>query len=68
MAYDEVAKKATYKYRGKFEELRFSVPKGKKQEIVDHAAAMGESINVFVNRAVKETMERDKKTNSLQTD
>ena len=60
MSYDEVAKKATYKYREKIEELRFSVPKGKKQEIVDHAAARGESISAFVYRAVKETMERDK--------
>ena len=59
MAYSEVSKKATYKYRDKFEELRFSVPKGEKQRIVDHAASRGESINQFLNRAVKETMERD---------
>ena len=60
MGYSEVSKKATYKYRDKFEELRFSVPKGNKQEIVDHAAAMRESVNAFVNRAVREAIERDR--------
>jgi len=35
-------------------------PKGKKEEIQAHAADMGESLNAFVNRAVTETMERDK--------
>ena len=64
MAYSEVSKKATYKYRDKFEELRFSVPKGEKQRIVDHAASRGESINQFLHRAVEETIERD---NSIQT-
>ena len=60
MPYSEVGKKATYKYREKLEELRFNVPKGSKQVIVDHAASRGESINVFLRRAVAETMERDK--------
>ena len=59
MAYSEVGKKATYKYLSKFEVLRFRVPLGERQKIVDHAAARGESLNVFLNRAVKETMERD---------
>ena len=59
MTYSDVSKKATYKYRQKIEELRFSVPKGEKQRIVDHAASRGESINSFLRRAVEETIERD---------
>ncbi len=60
MTYSEVGKRATYKYRKKIEELRFNVPKGKKQEIVDHAASRGESVNAFLRRAVAETIKRDK--------
>lgn len=59
MAYSEVTKRATYKYRSKFEEIRFLVPKGERQVIAEHAARRGESVNVFLNRAVKEIMERD---------
>lgn len=59
MAYSEISKKATNKYRQKFEHFQFRVPLGEKQRIVEHAAARGESINTFLNRAVKETIARD---------
>jgi len=36
------------------------VPKGRKAEIRAHAEAFGESLNAFVNRAVIETIMRDK--------
>ena len=32
----------------------------KREEIKHHASDMGESLNVFVNRAIDETMERDR--------
>ena len=51
-------RKATEKYLGKFEELRARVPKGQKEEIQAHAAAQGESVNAFINRAILEAMER----------
>lgn len=35
-------------------------PKGRKEEIQAHAQARGESVNAFINRAITETMERDK--------
>jgi len=35
------------------------VPKGKKEIIQAHAAAQGESVNAFVNRAIDHEMERD---------
>ena len=59
MAYSEIGRKATNKYRQKFDVLQFRVAAGERQVIADHAANKGESLNVFLNRAVKETMERD---------
>lgn len=52
-------RKATDKYLEKFEELRARVPKGRKEAIKAHAAAQGESVNAFINRAIEEAMERD---------
>lgn len=45
----------------KVEEIKFRVPKGKKAIIRDYAEKCGESVNSFLNRAVDETIERDKK-------
>lgn len=43
----------------KVEDVRFRVPKGKKEIIQQHVAQTGESVNAFLNRAVDEAMERD---------
>ena len=40
------------------------MPKGKKAEIKNHADALGESLNGFINRAIAETMARDKESKS----
>ena len=37
-------------------------PKGRLDKIKAHAAAHGESVNGFINRAISETMERDSAT------
>ena len=42
-----------------YDRISVTVPKGKKEEIRDHAEAQGESINGFINRAIDETIERD---------
>ena len=60
MAVTEAQKRARDKYLEQFEELRARVPKGKKDIIKAHSEARGESVNAFINRAVDETMERDK--------
>ena len=55
--------KAISKYkREKIEEVRVTVPKGKKAIVQAHAANKGESLNGFVNRAIDEAMERDSKS------
>ena len=59
MPISESQKKATYKYREKYDELRFQVPKGEKETVREHAEKHGESVNRFLQRAVRETMARD---------
>ena len=48
-------------YLKKFDEIKIRVPKGEKDHIKEYAESMGESVNVFINRAIKELMEREKK-------
>ena len=43
-----------------YDEIKVRVPKGEKDLIQAHAEARGESTNGFINRAISETMERDK--------
>ena len=53
---------ATKKYiKEKLDEIKLRVPKGQREVIQQHAARQGESVNGFITRAVKETMERDNK-------
>ena len=43
-----------------YDRINLTVSKGQKDVIRAHAEAQGESVNGFVNRAISETMERDK--------
>ncbi len=52
--------RAHKKYMEKFVELRARVSIERREEIQAHAEAQGESVSVFINRAIKETMRRDK--------
>lgn len=52
---------ANNKYNEKaYDRINVAVPKGMKSEIGEHAKRIDGSVNSFVNRAIKETMERDK--------
>lgn len=42
-----------------YDEIKVRVDKGHKGEIQAHAAALGESLNGFIGRAIDEAMERD---------
>lgn len=46
-----------------YDEIKVRVSKGEKDVIKEHAENMGESVNGFINRAIEETMERDKNGN-----
>ena len=61
MAISESQRKAVAKYNAKsYDEIKVRVSKGNKDIIKAHAENNGESLNGFVNRAIDETMERDK--------
>lgn len=53
--------RAQNKYIAKaYDRINLTVPKGDKDKIKTHAEEMGESVNGFINRAIDETIERDK--------
>lgn len=61
MATTKASQKAVNKYmKANYDRVNLTVPKGAKDTIKDHANSMGESVNGFINRAINETMERDK--------
>ena len=64
MASSEALRRASKKYDAeKVDRIPLRVPKGKKEIIQEHAALRGESVNAFLNRAVDETIKRDKEAN-----
>lgn len=60
-------KEKAIKYNNEFnknayDRINLTVPKGQKAEIQAHAEARGESLNGFIKRAIKETIQRDEET------
>lgn len=61
MAVSKAQQRATANYVKKtYDRIEVKVMKGKKEAIQAHAQAQGESLNAFINRAITETMERDR--------
>lgn len=53
--------RAQNKYIAKaYDRINLTVEKGKKDAIKAHAESKGESVNGFINRAINETMERER--------
>lgn len=52
-------KRAHKVYIEKFARMEIRVSLERRDEIQAHAAAHGESVNAFINRAIQEAMERD---------
>lgn len=53
--------RAVNKYRkNNYDLIQITMPKGRKDEIKAHAEGQRESVNAFINRAIDETMEREK--------
>lgn len=46
--------------RNNYDRIEINVPKGDKETIKAHAETTGESVNEFIKRAIKTTMESDK--------
>ena len=60
MPASKAQQKAVNKYMAaNYDRVNLTMPKGRKDIIQAHAAAQGESVNGFINRAISETMERD---------
>lgn len=56
----KTSSKVKDKYNAKaYDEIKVRVFKGEKERISEHAEKRKESVNGFINRAIKETMERD---------
>ena len=61
MPASKAQQRAVSKYmKENYDVFQIRMPKGRKAVIQAHALAQGESVNGFVNRAIDETMERDK--------
>ena len=61
MTVSKAQQRAVNKYmKENYDEIKVRVDKGKKEIIKTHAEAQGESVNGFINRAIDETLERDK--------
>ena len=56
----EQRKKSNEKYLATLDEIKIRMPKGQKDIIKAHADSRSESVNSFINRAINETIERDK--------
>ena len=59
MPISEARKRANQKYIDKQGEIKIRMNKECKAIIQAHAAAQGESVNGFINRAIQEAMARD---------
>jgi|GEM_PF-488926 len=63
MPVSKAQQKATAKYALKaYDRIELQVYKGEKEPIKSHATTQNESLNAFINRAIKETIERDNAT------
>ena len=59
--YTEAKKEGNKRWDAKnLDRLSIALPKGSKDEIKAHAESKGESVNGFISRAIKETIEREK--------
>ena len=55
-------KKAQKKYMETKATIQIVTSEERRQQVKAHAESRGESVNAFINRAIDETMEREKDT------
>ena len=60
----ESQKKSQRDYMSRQDLFQIRMEKGKKEIIDAHAKRHGESVNAFINRAIDEAMERDRRGNN----
>ena len=60
MPVSKAQQKAVAKYmKENYDEIKVRVDKGEKEFIKAHAETRGESLNAFINRAIKNQMKQD---------
>lgn len=60
MPASKAQQRAVSKYMKKnYDVYQIRMPKGRKESIQAHAAAIGESVNAYINTAILQRMERD---------
>ncbi len=59
MAVSKAQLESNKRYSSKFDDVRLRVPKGYRETIREHADKQSESVNGFIMRAIKETIEHD---------
>lgn len=60
MAVSKAQQKAVNKYMAEnYDRINLTVPKGQREIIRAHAEAQGESVNSFLMRAIRQTIEQD---------
>lgn len=58
-AYTEARRRANEKWNAKaYEEIKIRVGKGQKEAIQEYANANGESVNGYINRLIREDMNK----------
>ena len=61
MPVSKAQQRAVGKYvKENYDRVEVKMPKGYKATVQNHAAAQGESVNGFINRAIIETIDRDR--------
>ena len=60
MATSKAQQKAVHRYvKTNYDRIDLTLPKGEKERIKEHAAAHGESVNSFIQRAIKTAIKND---------
>ena len=60
MAISKANQRAVAKYtKSHYDDIKVRVPKGEREKIQIHAEKRAETVNSFIKRAIKETIERD---------
>lgn len=69
MAYNEIQKKATIKYMKKtYDEIKFRVPKGKKDVLQNTCKLNGVSVNKLLNDFINEYIENNTNNDTYNID
>ena len=56
----QARREANARYNSKFVEVKVRMTPEHRTEVQEHASSMEESTTAFINRAINETMQRDK--------